>query len=64
MDHITTIIAERALGVFIWVRLVVDIVAKGVRDGTPYDVLEERVNLMPQELKDLYADTLRRIEAD
>ena len=64
-DDITplaNLVARRASGVFIWVRLVVDMLAKGIQDGTPHRTLEEKVNKIPQELRDLYADTLRRIE--
>ena len=61
-QRIIELVTKRALGVFIWVRLVVDLLSKGFRDGTPYSTLEEQVNRMPQELKELYADTLRRIE--
>ena len=66
-DNITSLanlVATRASGVFIWVRLVVDLLAKGIQDGTPHRILEEKVNKIPQELRDLYADTLRRIEAE
>ena len=42
----------------------VDLLSKGIRDGTPYQKLEDQIMQMPQELKDLYADTLRRIEPD
>ena len=66
-DNITplaSLVATRASGVFIWVRLVVDLLAKGIQDGTPNRILEEKVNKIPQELRDLYADTLRRIEAE
>ena len=62
--RVVDLVADKALGVFIWVRLVVDLLSKGVRDGTPYSALEEQVNEIPQELKDLYADTLRRIEPE
>ena len=58
------LVAARALGVFIWVRLVVDMLAKGIQDGTPHRTLEENVNNIPRELRDLYADTLRRIEPE
>ena len=58
------LVAARALGVFIWVRLVVDMLAKGIQDGTPHRTLEEKVNKIPRELRDLYADTLRRIEPE
>ena len=66
-DNITplaNLVATRASGVFIWVRLVVDLLAKGIQDGTPHRTLEEKVNKIPQELRDLYADTLRRIEPE
>ena len=58
------LVAARALGVFIWVRLVVDMLAKGIQHGTPHRTLEEKVNKIPRELRDLYADTLRRIEPE
>lgn len=57
-------VADKAFGVFIWVRLVMDLISKGARDGTPYPVLEEMASQMPQELEELYADTLRRVEPD
>ena len=41
-----------------------DLISKGIRDGTPYEILEAQVERMPQELKALYADTLRRIDQD
>ncbi|SLM40835.1 Ankyrin repeat-containing domain [Lasallia pustulata] len=57
-------ITEKAQGVFIWVRLVVDRLEKGVRDGTPFSDLKGVVLKMPQELEDLYRDTLKRIEPE
>lgn len=56
-------ITEKSSGVFIWVRLVVDQLSKDIQDGTPFGDLEHRVMEMPPELEDLYAHTLRRIEA-
>ena len=64
MTPLANLVATRASGVFIWVRLVVDMLAKGLQDGTPHRTLEEKVNTIPRELKDLYADTLRRIEPE
>lgn len=61
---ITSQVTDRALGVFIWVRLVVDQLIKDIRDGTPFLVLEDLITKMPQELKDLYAHTLRRIDSE
>ena len=60
--RIVDLVALKAQGVFIWVRLVVDLLSKGIRDGTPYAILEEQISEMPPELKDLYAATLRRVE--
>ena len=64
LTAIIQLVTDKALGVFIWVRLVVDLLVKGIRDGTPFAVLEVRARDMPQELKDLYAHTLRRIEPE
>jgi hypothetical protein len=59
-SHVTT----KARGVFIWVRIVVDELVKGIRDGTPISLLEEKVTQMPEELSDLYRHTLERIESE
>ncbi|KAK0511439.1 hypothetical protein JMJ35_006012 [Cladonia borealis] len=64
MTQLVDLVATRASGVFIWVRLVVDMLAKGIQDGTPHRTLEEKVDRIPRELRDLYADTLRRIESE
>ncbi len=64
MTPLADLVATRASGVFIWVRLVVDMLAKGIQDGTPHRTLEDKVNKIPRELRDLYADTLRRIESE
>ena len=61
LEALTKQITTKALGVFIWVRLVLDRLVKAVQDGTPYDMLVEAVAQMPQELKKLYADILRRL---
>ncbi|TVY15310.1 Protein SERAC1 [Lachnellula arida] len=59
-DHVTA----KAHGVFIWVRIVVDELVKGVRDGTALSILEGKVSDMPEELEDLYRHTLERIEPE
>ncbi|TVY33775.1 hypothetical protein LSUB1_G007295 [Lachnellula subtilissima] len=51
----------KAQGVFIWVRIVVDELVKGIRDGTALSLLEEKVSDMPEELEDLYRHTLEKI---
>ena len=55
---LTQQITRKALGVFIWVRLVVEQLAKGIRDGTRYASLEDEIACMPEELADLYAAIL------
>ena len=64
LTAVIELVTERALGVFIWVRLVVDLLVKGIRDGTPLTTLEIIARDLPQELKDLYAHTLKRIEPE
>ncbi|KAL8883885.1 MAG: hypothetical protein Q9215_007946 [Flavoplaca cf. flavocitrina] len=57
IEQITT----KARGVFIWVRLVTDRLAINIRDGTPFQVLSRIIAETPEELQELYDDTLRRI---
>lgn len=64
LREIASQIADRAHGVFIWVRLVMDLIIKDIQDGTTFDLLERRIANMPKELEDLYADTVRRIERE
>ncbi|KAL8812464.1 MAG: hypothetical protein Q9223_007284, partial [Gallowayella weberi] len=56
-------ITTKAQGVFIWVRLVVDQLVKSIRDGTPYKTLQRMIVETPEELQDLYEDTLCRIDS-
>ena len=62
LTPVIELVTNRALGVFIWVKLVVDLLVKAIRDGTPFTTLEIIARDLPQELKDLYAHTLKRIE--
>ncbi|KAL8826465.1 MAG: hypothetical protein Q9191_003783 [Dirinaria sp. TL-2023a] len=63
LNTLTHQITLKALGVFIWVRLVVEQLAKGIRDGSPYSSLEDEVARMPQKLEDLYANILKRLDS-
>ena len=54
-------IVTKARGVFIWVRLVADRLAENIRDGTPFHDLWRIIVETPEELQELYDDTLRRI---
>lgn len=54
-------IALRAKGVFIWVRVVVDNLRQDITDGTPIDSLRGILHGYPQELDDMYKFTLERV---
>ncbi|KAL8687918.1 MAG: hypothetical protein Q9224_005017 [Gallowayella concinna] len=60
--YLTEQITTKAQGVFIWVRLVVDQLVKSIRDGTPYKTLRRMIAETPEELQDLYDNTLCRID--
>jgi hypothetical protein len=64
IQRLSSQVTTKARGVFIWVRIVVDELVKGIRDGTAISLLEENVSKMPEELGDLYQHTLQRIDAD
>ncbi|KAL8705261.1 MAG: hypothetical protein Q9225_008035, partial [Loekoesia sp. 1 TL-2023] len=60
-DFVAQIVRE-ASGVFIWVRLVMDLVAQEIIDGTPFSMLKRKVSQLPSELKELYRLTVERIK--
>jgi hypothetical protein len=64
IERLSLQVTTKARRVFIWVRIVLDELVKGIRDGTPISLLEEKVSAMPEELGDLYRHTLERIESD
>ncbi|KAL8974759.1 MAG: hypothetical protein Q9197_000995 [Variospora fuerteventurae] len=64
VTDLTEQITTKAQGVFIWVRLVTDQLAKNIRDGTPYQTLRAKVAGMPEELQELYDHTIRRISGE
>lgn len=54
-------IIRKAEGVFLWINLAVKDQIEGVRNGDSIESLEERLRLLPNELRDLYARMLDRI---
>jgi hypothetical protein len=62
LDGLARGISQKSQGVFIWVRIVVEEISRGIRDRTPYFVLRRVLESMPEELGDLYEHTLKRIE--
>ena len=55
-------IVKKAEGVFLWVDLAVRDQIEGVGNGDSIDLLEKRLWLLPNEIEDLYARMLDRIE--
>ena len=64
LESWTRAVTNKAHGVFIWVRIVVDFLHRNIIDGTPYDKLQLYLDSLPDELKDLYEQTMRRIPPD
>jgi len=54
-------IVAKAQGVFLWVKLVVASLAKGLSDFTRLSDLRRRVDHLPSDLEDLYAHMLERV---
>lgn len=61
ISRLSTDIATRAKGVFIWVRVVVDSLHQDIIDGSPIQTLQKEVDKYPEELDDMYKFTLSRI---
>ena len=61
--YMTEHITAKARGVFIWVRLVTDQLAKNIRDGTPFQILLKMIAEIPEELQELYDHAVRRIDS-
>ena len=55
-------IIRKAEGVFLWVTLAVKDQIEGVRNGDITELLEERLRLLPTEMRDLYSRKIDRIE--
>lgn len=54
-------ITVKASGVFIWVRLVVDEIAKAISDGTPLAQIKVILQSIPEELTELYKRSIRKL---
>jgi hypothetical protein len=59
---LTNEIIHRADGVFLWVRLVVQSLLNGLRNGDEISILQTRLRLLPRELEPLYVQLLGLIE--
>ena len=64
LHQLTAEITERANGVFIWVRLVVEELIERFIDGSAVSQLREILSAMPEELKDLYRRAISKIKPE
>jgi len=55
-------VTEKASGVFLWVRLVVESLLEGLRDGDTIQDLEDRLLQIPSDLEDLFSKILDRLK--
>lgn len=62
LDYIINEIVERAQGVFIWVKLVVDEMVDGLCQGDSVSELRHRLSTIPSELESLYQRAFVRIQ--
>ncbi|KAI9656759.1 MAG: hypothetical protein M1821_003398 [Bathelium mastoideum] len=60
LTHLITDVINRAQGVFLWVRLVVDETAEGICQGDTVRELRDDLSSIPTELEGLYTRALRR----
>jgi hypothetical protein len=61
-EKLVQTIVDKASGVFLWVRLVVQEVVRGLRDGETIGTLERKVDLMPADLDGFFKRIISSIE--
>ncbi|KAH7070067.1 hypothetical protein FB567DRAFT_507528 [Paraphoma chrysanthemicola] len=57
-------LADKAEGVFLWVKLVVRLLIEGLEDGDDITELQARLKALPSGLKDLYSRMFEKMEGD
>ena len=60
-DTVDTIV-EKAEGVFLWVNLAVRDQLEGIRNGDDAEQLRERLELLPEEIEELYCQMVQKID--
>jgi len=53
-DELTRLVIQRAAGVFLWVRLVLDDLLQGLSDGNTLSELQQRLLALPEDIEGLY----------
>ena len=64
LHQITGEITQRANGVFIWVRVVIEELIERFIDGSAVSQLRDILSAMPEELKDLYRRALSKVKPE
>ena len=64
LHQLTAEITQRANGVFIWVRVVVEELIERFIDGSTISQLRDILSAMPEELKDLYQRALSKVKPE
>lgn len=64
LHHLVDKVSKKAQGVFIWVRIVVELISAAIQSRTPFVALDAMSDEMPEELTELYLHTLKRIESN
>ena len=64
LHKLTGEITQRANGVFIWVRIVVEELIERIIDGSTISQLRDILSAVPEELKDLYQRSLSRVKPE
>lgn len=54
-------VVEKASGVFVWVKLVVDELCYGLMEGDSAQELHQKIESVPENLEDLYMSSLRKV---
>ncbi|SMY25417.1 unnamed protein product [Zymoseptoria tritici ST99CH_1A5] len=60
--HLVAQLTSKAEGVFLWVRLIIKELFRGIRDGDTYAMLEYRVQSLPSDLSQYFAQLFDSIE--
>lgn len=61
-DALVRGVIAKADGVFLWTRLVVKDLVRGIRDGDSLDILQQKLHAVPADLNEYFAQLLNSIE--
>ncbi|KAH6987851.1 hypothetical protein BKA56DRAFT_281198 [Ilyonectria sp. MPI-CAGE-AT-0026] len=63
VDALVGDIVNKANGIFLWIKLVVESLYRGLSDSNRISILKERLNELPDDLYELYSHMLRRTDS-